>query len=257
MRKMEYETKPNLLYQKHLYLDKNIEYLFSTEIVEYDMRDAGFSLIKEFKLCNQKIINKLAKMSKARRNKSVGILQKKKEFANTLNEKYVEARRLFFEANELDETDILAIKRDAIFVLKYCKHTKFGEIEFRVKNTYTSYLYMNGFEFYYYRNKLDVKGFNQEPHQEYMLDTIAEFCKLMENSDETTVKKFMKKFITYYRNKELEIGYYREMDTNSLYKTFSKCFDFDIFVDSFYDYDNLDISYNYYNYLVPMMRILM
>ena len=39
-----------MIYQasKTTWLNPNIEYLFDSEIIEYDMSDAGFSLVKEF-----------------------------------------------------------------------------------------------------------------------------------------------------------------------------------------------------------------
>ena len=38
------------LYERTLYLNKEIDYLFNCEIREYDLKSAGLNLIKYFKL---------------------------------------------------------------------------------------------------------------------------------------------------------------------------------------------------------------
>ena len=42
------------LYTKTNYLNKNIDYLLNTDIREYDLKSAGLSLIKYFKLLPEK-----------------------------------------------------------------------------------------------------------------------------------------------------------------------------------------------------------
>ena len=126
------------LYEKTLYLNKDIDYLFNCEIREYDMQEAGFNLCKEFKLLPDKTIQYLNTLDKNQRHIQIGVYQKNKEFANKLKEAFILARKRFFEANELDDTDILAIKKDAIFVIKKnCINQKLSEfINFRPKNQY-------------------------------------------------------------------------------------------------------------------------
>ena len=37
------------LYKRTMYLNKNIEFIFGKEIIEYDIKSAGFNIIKKFK----------------------------------------------------------------------------------------------------------------------------------------------------------------------------------------------------------------
>ena len=60
-----------------------------------------------------------------------------------------------------------------------------------------------------------------------------------------------------YKTRQLEIGYYREMNSESLYKTNIEVFNDRLYVNFSGDYDNLDISYNYINYLIPLVQILL
>ena len=52
------------MYQPNMttYLNPDIEYLFDHPIYEYDMKNAGFSIINEFHLLSQDIIRDLSKM---------------------------------------------------------------------------------------------------------------------------------------------------------------------------------------------------
>ena len=47
-----------------LYLNKNLSYIKNVSIVEYDIKSAGFSVIKEKKLLPEKVITKLEGMKK-------------------------------------------------------------------------------------------------------------------------------------------------------------------------------------------------
>lgn len=48
----------------------------------------------------------------------------------TLNDKFVEVRKWFFENNDIQDDDILSIKKDAIITTKRCLATEFDNIRF-------------------------------------------------------------------------------------------------------------------------------
>ena len=66
----------NALWQKDLFINENIPYIFNREITEYDMSDAGFSLIQEFKLLPEKEIKELQKLGKQQRKVKIGLIQR-------------------------------------------------------------------------------------------------------------------------------------------------------------------------------------
>ena len=65
---------PNL-YEKDTFLNHNIPFLFNKEITEYDMKDAGFSLTKEFKLLDSDTVKMLESMDKVKRKIKMGKIQ--------------------------------------------------------------------------------------------------------------------------------------------------------------------------------------
>ena len=110
--------------------DRSVDLLIH-DIVEYDMRDGGLSIIEEDKLLPPNLIEKFSKMEKGiKRNAAIGKLRYKKEYADIpakQNAAFTKYRLLFGEFNELEDEDVLSIKKDAIFSKKYCYHLKIGQ----------------------------------------------------------------------------------------------------------------------------------
>nr|DAR90592.1 MAG TPA: hypothetical protein [Caudoviricetes sp.] len=245
------------LYECDLYINDNNPYLFNADIFEYDMKDAGFSLIKEFNLLDKSTIEKLSKQDKDIRKVNIGKIQRDdKDFVSRLGNAFKEARRLFFEANNIENNDIISIKKDAIFTSKLCKFQEFGKyINFRPKNSYTSYINLGKrIEFYYNNNHMDIKGLsdeNYEKHKEYMIKFIIQFIKSVESGDSISSIRFIRRFIDDYKWKELDIGYYRTFDNKSIFKVIGE----DIEYDRYYEIDNLDITYNFY-IILKLLKIV-
>ena len=130
--------------------NKNIYKLANQVIIEYDLKSANTSLCKEYGLLPKETIKEIEELPKKERVVRIGkLMRKDKTFTQNLKKAFIDIRRRFFEENQIEDEDILAIKKDAIFCLKEVKYTDFGECYFSDKNRYTSYMYLNGFEFYY------------------------------------------------------------------------------------------------------------
>lgn len=245
------------MYEHDLYVNESNPYLFNTDIFEYDMKDAGFSLIKEFNLLDKSTIDKLSKQDKNTRKVNIGKIQKNNpELVKSLNNAFKEARRLFFEANQIENNDLISIKKDAIFICKLCKFQEFGKnINFRPKNSYTSYINIGRrIEFYYNSDKLDVKGLsdeNYEKHKDYLIKFISQFIKSVESGNKIATIKMLRNFIDSYKWKELDIGYYRTFDNKSVFKVIEG----DIEFDRYQNVDELDITYNFY-IILKLLKIV-
>lgn len=248
------------LYMKHSYLNNDIPYLISNEIVEYDMQSAGFNLVKKFKLLSDEKIQILQTMGKKTRQREIGLeIRNNKEFGKTLSEKFVEARKWFFKANQIKDDQVLSIKKDAIVCLTRCLHTEWDNIHFNEKNIYSSYYYMNDCEFYYNRDTLDVKGISDdllELHRDYMLEFIHSFARMNELIKRERIIKFLKDFATHYKNRDLDINFYRELNKQSLFRINEKIGKRNLGVRDYGIKENLNIDHNYMKYLVPMISIL-
>lgn len=253
------------LWEKTIWLNSDIDFIFGANIVEYDMKSAGLSLIKEFKLLDDNTISELDKMTKLAKNKKIGLLQRAdKEFTSRLSLAFKEARRRFMVANNLAVENILSIKKDAIFVINsFCKVLKFGHIEFQRKNTYTTFFKLNKIEFFFNieTKQIDLKGLGQgeelekviELHGNYLLDFMLKFATLREYGVSTkSMRKFLRNFIVDYRGRNLDINYYRELDKGLGYELYDEALGEYIKVSETDDKNNVNITSNYIHYILPL-----
>lgn len=247
------------LYKKDNYINDNIFFLFNKDITEYDMSDAGFSLIQEFGLLDSDIINKLSKMKKDKRKIEIGNIQRKnQEFKERLKDSFADARMLFFELNNIDDTELISIKKDAIITTQFCKQTKIGKfINFRPKHFYTSYIRLDRrLELYYSPNDFAVKGIGDEmleDHKDYMIKFIKTYFHKMETSDKSTVIEFTRNFIDKYKSFDLPVGYYRNFDIKSEFCVVGDTTKYKKYWED--EKENLDINYNYFNVLLKLIKI--
>lgn len=227
---------------KSVWYNPNIEYLFDDEIREYDMRDAGFSIIQQYKLLPPEKIQELAGLSHDDRNKRVGIMQRDKSFSEALLSKFAEVRTIFINLNELDDDNIISVKKDAFFVIGRYRRTTFGKIEFRVKNEYSSYIRLpniQNMEFYYSSAQLEVKGMGDSAvnrHRLYMLDFVRKVISGIEAHNTSQVKRLIKTFVDQYKGQELPEEYYLEFNNMS---------------------KNLDPIFNFREVIIPLIQIVM
>ena len=239
------------IWKRDSWLNPGIPYIFNRTIVEYDMKSAGLSLIKEFQLLPKKTIKKLDDIyDKEKRNKEIGLLERNnKELVEKKKIAFQVVREEFLKANQLEDNEIISIKKDAIFTTREVPHTTFGEyIVFQKKNQYSSYLRVGKrkIELYYNSDKIDVKGIgdeNVELHEDGMLAFYNTFIRKMEMEKPESVLRYLRTFIDQYKKMELPVEYYREFNAKSCYVTKTGGEYMDYWEDQKLD---LDISYNYF-----------
>lgn len=258
------------LYLKDSYLNKNIDFLLNAVIIEYDLKSANTSLCREYNLLPGKQIEEIEKMPKKKRVVTIGKLQRKdNKFKDGLKDAFIDIRRRFFEKNDIQDSDILSIKKDAIFCLREVEYTDFGECHFLKKNQYTSYLYLNKLEFYYNSKgetlgddgRLDVKGIDDEvvrKHDEFMNTFFKTLFKHLETGSTKSKFNFLKRFIDKYKSLRLEVGYYREYNQQSIIRLTDsdETYDNPVFIPYEHKQEHINIDYNFFHILLPIVKIL-
>lgn len=250
------------LYKKDTYFTTKDQFAFNQYCIEYDIKSAGLSICKEFKLLPDDVIEDLkTNYSKTDRVKKLGKMQiNDNVLKKGLKDGFIEARRRFIEANDIEDEDIVSIKKDAIFVSKVCNQLNFGHIKFANKNQYTSFIRLpNRIELFYFCGKIDVKGIgeNVDKHKDFILKLLSTFFKKMEMGDEDNVGKFMRKTIDAYKFRNLDLGYYREFNSQSTYTVIDE--DNEITQYDEYWADGIDdvlITYNWENVILPLLKII-
>lgn len=228
---------------KSTWLNPNIEYLFNDDIIEYDIHDAGFSLIQQYQLLPPEKIKELERIPRGiQRHIQVGVLQRDdKEFSKRLTDKFTEVRALFMMMNQLKDDSIISVKKDAIYTIGKVKRTTFGKVKFMEKNHYSSYIRfpdITNLELYYGENGIDVKGMGDAAvnrHRLYMLEFLRKTIKSIEQQDSSVKRKFIR-FFNQYKFDELDEEFYIEF--NNVSRDQNKLF-------------------NYANLLIPLLKIIM
>lgn len=260
------------MYEKDLFLtDDSI--IINRIIREYDMSKANINILLYKGLITKDQFDKFYNMPKINREISIGTLQRDNPKVNQgLKNGFVEARKMLFESNNLNESNVVAVKKDAVFTLdKYLEHNQFKNLVFLNKNTYSSFLKVNKLELYYskFNDSIDIKGMGELSiikHKSFMVDFLCYLFNILETTSLSNVIIILKEFLQSYRNGELELGYYREFNNRSEFCTRYKIGGQNMYiqdigiqdseVSSSYVLTKLDISYNYL-FLSDILRILL
>ena len=246
------------IYELDQFINPNIPYIFNREIIEYDLKEAGYSISREFNLLDKDRLKKLDKLDKDGRHKKIGIYQRDdKIFKENLKLGFIKAREMFIKLNNIEKDDIVSIKKDALFICKRCEAQKIGNyLNFRPKNTYTSYIRLDKtLELYYNKNGIDVKGISSdklELHEKFIIKFLTTYFYKMENNDKYNVLDYTRRYIDKYKNKRLEAGYYRTFDKRSTIEFLS---DNKSYVLSDSIKDDIDIRFNLFNVFIKLIKI--
>jgi hypothetical protein len=247
-----------LVSERSNYLNKEIVYLKNTSVSEYDIKSAGFTVIKSKKLLPPEEIQELEKLEKYERNVRIGkrILQFPK-ISEEINNTLADVRRQFVILNNIEEDAVLSVKKDAMFIIKVVPTVlKIGDFEFRQKRTYTSYCYLNQKEFYYaaYGDELEIKGLSEDPkklQQDFLLRDIKKIMSMAEKLTSDQLFVFLKQYRSKYLSRSLSPETYRDLDSG-------------LFEMEGYQLDHasqemladVDISQNYIKYMIPLFSAL-
>lgn len=245
----------SLLYQKTNYLAP-IDYIISAYIREYDISKANISILLEAGIITKPEYDYFYNLPRMERQINIGLMIKNDpNITEILSQGIIDAKKMFFEANQIEDHHILSIKNDAVFLLNLNPiYTDFGNIKFVCKNTYTSFYKILRKEYYYYIDNiskvenLDIKGISDsvlDKHKEYFLDFLLTIFDVAQNYCIESVLDTLTSFYESYTNKQLDIGYYRRFDSESMYDIMhTRYSSFRSNILSNQDKDYVDISYN-------------
>lgn len=246
--------------------------LVNSMITEYDIKSGNTSIIRENHLFPEPEIQRLEKMSKKDRLVEVGMkMRESKEFSKALEAGFTKAVDQFVNANQLDkDVDILAIRRDAVFVVNrpIQQESISPNVTFRPKNRYHAFILVGKYEFYFGEGDVvDIKGFIGEGKdtngaiEKLKPGPVAFLQELIQVAESTNfnralIYKWIEEFMDLYKRKALDFEYYRQFDRDAMFRIvvngepmYSDFVTEDLLPD-------LDISFNYTNIIIPVLRVL-
>ena len=215
-----------MLYDNINYI-ADISYLTNVFIYEYDISKANINILFTKGIIDEKTYNYLYESPRMVRQVYVGKLCKDENISIALKAGIIEAKKLLFSANNIQDHEVLSIKNDAVFIIgRELQYTSFGLIKFVCKNKYTAFYKIYNMELYYYYNNInkeeyiDVKGIsddNLKYHSNYFLQFLKDiFYSIQVNGPEISLR-MMKDFFMQYISLQLPVNYYRSFDTQSMY----------------------------------------
>lgn len=210
------------LYEKVNYT-QDIALLKNANIYEYDIAKANISVLLNRGQISSSLYDFLFNQDNMVRKIMVGNMEKTNK--NLIKEKQqgiIDAKKYLFEANHIDDSEVLSIKNDAVFVTRELDKLEYGNARFTLRNRYNLFLRILRLQFFYLLDQvndievLDIKGIRDEvieKQEEYMIDFIKTllFTFKTEGSDKTLL--LLRTFNHNYMNKKLDINYYRDLYT--------------------------------------------
>jgi len=198
--------------EKLMWFNQDIQFMFHSNIVEYDMRAMSVSISEKYGLLDEETIRVLKLLPKEQRTKRVGLLQKDdKNYSERLIQCELETRRKFLETNGLDKTNVISLHSDAcIFNSKKKVINNIEGIEFKHANTWTAYMIYKGIEMFYADGVITYKGIPKEMLNKHTLGIHKYLCTVfdkVENYD-PEILDFLSKFQRRYLQDKLQDFFY-------------------------------------------------
>lgn len=252
---MEYELRSIISKQNYLTDSRYV----SGRIVEYDIKSANISVLRNRNAITQKDYEYLASLPKFLREKEIGLREKEDPSLYTEIQKGIkEAKENLVSFNLINPNQIIRIANDAVYINSNIdlNYLKFGEyIEFRAKSISNVFCNLKGNTIFFTFNDdgnihIDIKGIgdNIVYHQRYMVYTITSTIALLERSNIQDAIDYLNEIIELYLKLELPAGYYREFNSTSMYRSIYKDinnvpYGLDNICDN--QKGDIDINYNY------------
>ena len=212
---------------QHVNYTSDISYLNNVFIFEYDIQKANINVLYSKNIIDQATYEFLEKSERMVRQVYVGKLQKDSAVANALKQGILEAKKNLFEANAIQDYEVLSIKNDAVFIIgRVLKTTDFGLIHFIPKNKYTGFYKVLNYEFYYFYNSitkeeyLEVKGIGDkalQKHKDYFYQFLKDLFYTIQCNGIEVALRLMKDYYMQYINLQLPVGHYRIFNPESDY----------------------------------------
>ena len=242
-----------------LYKEKNylisVPYIFNQYIREYDISKANINILLAKGVIDNKLYNQLSNSDRMVRQVYIGkMIRSNPQIQEVLNQGIIEYKKMLFESNGITDNDIISIKNDAVFILnKIPTITKFGNVEFVHRNTYTAYMKLYSLEIYYgnelYEEVIDIKGIKDEDLEMYHYDflgIIIDFLRHLQKDGSQVAFNYINYIIYEYVERRLPISIYRRFSSSNDYVLKVNDNDFGVMylTDDKSNKNSIDISHN-------------
>ena len=197
-----------------------------TPIYEYDISKANISILLNNGIISKEDYDYYYKLNREERQIKIGLMQKKNpQIVKILDEGFRKSRYNLCLYNEIQDDEIISIKKDSLFVTRMLNNTTFGAINFKLKNVYSMMIKISNLEMFFGNingiMNLDIKGINDDKlqyHQSSYLSMLCELFTIIQNGQFNNIVPYILNFINLYDTLALPVEFYREFNQTSMYK---------------------------------------
>lgn len=252
------------LYTKSLYtIDIPI---VINRIIEYDLKSANISAMRASGKFSDAMLDDLNDLPKMEREVLVGKMRREdKSITKIISSGIKRARFMLFEANSIQDTDVISIKNDAVFIAgRRLKHTEFGPFKFVAKNTYGLFLRLDKqLEFYYdgKHDAIEIKGISSDiledsDQQNGMLTFFKTVFQFLIKGRTDNLRKYLIQFVQDYKRLDLPVCYYKELNSFNIYRSKIELsgYDYQMAMVGEEDKSTINGIYNYTRYILPIVQ---
>lgn len=220
------------LYELNNYLieDKYI----SDNIYEYDIKQANINMLYSYGKISYETYMMLSNSTKEYREITVGkMIAYYDELYSTINDGIKESKKRFMISNNLKNENIVRISNDAVYVISPypLKNTEFQlnpninhKIKFACKNHFNCFVHL--FDVLLFMDfiddeniNVDIKGLGKLSYlHEPFISFLSEIFFYKQRANKNIVIQKYMEFYNAYINFDLDISYYRELNSASLFR---------------------------------------
>lgn len=236
-----------------------IQFLIDYPIREYDITKANISVLRDTEVISEEQYQYFLQCPKLEREIAIGKMKGVNPSISSIEKEAISnARRIFIELNQIQDSEILEIRNDSICVIGNRPITNLqitSRVFFREDGRYTSYYHLGDLHLFYYANMIEnaellkIKGIGDlaySLHHDYMIDLLKELFYTAQFEGVREAIPLLSTVYSNYNNLDMDINYYREFNSQSKFRL-KDMSGFDTF---YMDYAQpfhkplIDISYN-------------
>ena len=208
------------------------KYILNTHITEYDLSKANINALLYTRRIDQNKYNELLSLPKEQREITVGLMiRKDNSIYKSIQEGIIEAKKRLFDANDIEDYDVLSIRNDAVFIhSRKLNTTEFPPyFTFKEKGKYNMFMSICDLDVFYndtinpdgsINYQLDIKGISDDNVQLHANGIGGLLCEVMyrlQREDISLTIQWMTNILEKYINKQLPKEFYREFNSDSDY----------------------------------------
>lgn len=238
------------------------EWLINHNVQEWDLEKANISILRSLDLISEDEYQRYYHLPRQQREVELGCLRRDNPRVEEGYQKGIKAvRQLFFDANSLEEENVLYIDNDSITTVHQWRDPRASGLHgnltpylnFRVKRRYTSFYRIFAIDFLYYSDgeeeSFRLKNVDEaklrSTHTGYFLDFLLATAYSAQSRPILETIQMVREVYSRYTSLAFEAPYYRELNPRNQFNLGSTPF-YTYYSDTLSEQDKgmVDIGYN-------------